>query len=88
MLEDKDDYEESNEGIYDERFREELEESDEINEAEEWFMQGYEEEELIAECANCKKILNNNYTEEEINDKKYRFCSEICAEKFMRKFNK
>ena len=86
MLEDKDDYEESNEGIYDERFREELEESDEINEAEEWFMQGYEEEELIAECANCKKILNGNYSEEEINDEKYKFCSERCAEKFMKKF--
>ena len=88
MLDDKYDYEESHEGIYDKGFREELEESDEINEAEEGFMQGYEEDELIAECANCKKMLNNNYIEEEINDRKYRFCSERCAERFMRKFNK
>ena len=86
MLEDKDDYEEGHEGIYDEGFREELEESDEINEAEEGFMKGYEEEELIAKCANCKRIIDANYTEEEINDKKYKFCSEKCAERFMKKF--
>lgn len=70
------------EDIYSEKYNEELEESDEINEIEKGFMQGYNEEKFIAECSNCKKILDDNFREEMIEDKTYRFCSRRCANEF------
>ena len=72
--------------IYSGNFTEELEESDEIDEVEEGFMKGYNEENLVAECANCKKILNDKFIEEKVSDKVYRFCSERCANKFLKEY--
>jgi len=72
--------------IYSEDFNNELEEEDAIDVAEEGFMQGYNEENLVTECANCKKLLNNRYVEEIIGEKNYRFCSERCATKFSERF--
>ena len=72
--------------IYSGNFAEELEESDEIDEAEEGFMKGYNEENLVAECANCKKILNDKVVEEEASNKVYRFCSERCTNKFLKEY--
>ena len=69
--------------IYEEEGREELEDSDEINELEEGFMEGYEEGEHQARCGKCKKILvNEDFIEEEIEGNHYRFCSEECLEAF------
>ncbi len=66
--------------IYDEEGREELEESDEITEVEEGFVEGYEEGEHEAKCAECKKVLvDEDFIEEELDGKNYRFCSEECA---------
>ena len=60
-------------------------EADEINEVEEGFMKGYNEEESMAECANCSKILTDNVVEEELDGHSYRFCCEECARKFEEK---
>lgn len=56
----------------------EVEESDE-----EGFMEGYEEDEKVEECAECgiaikegKKVLR------EIEGEEYAFCSESCAKEF------
>ncbi len=70
------------EDVYSENFNEELEEGDAIDGAEEGFMQGYNEEDLAAECANCKRILGQRYIEEKIDNKNYRFCSDQCATKY------
>lgn len=67
--------------IYKNEARENSEEDDEIDELEEGFMQGYENDHL-AECANCKKVLEADIIEEEINGEIYRFCSEKCAEEY------
>ena len=69
--------------IYDEEGREELEESDEINEIEEGFVEGYEEGEHEAKCAECGKVLiGEDFIEEELESKHYRFCSDECARAF------
>lgn len=69
--------------IYDEEGREELEDSDEITEVEEGFVEGYEEGEHQAKCAECGKVLvGENFIEEEIENHHYRFCSEECAAAF------
>ena len=81
----KDDFEDNEEGIYDEEDREELIEGDEIDELEEGFMQGYEEEERVVKCPNCKRIIVEDFTEEEINGHTYRFCSERCATEYTKK---
>ena len=70
--------------IYSEDYAEELEENDSIDEAEEGFMRGYNEEESVAECSNCRKVLGSKFIEEKINNKMHRFCSERCANKFSR----
>ena len=50
---------------------------------EEAFMQGYEQGENVAKCANCKSVLvDNNFVEEETDGKIFRFCSSKCAEDF------
>lgn len=69
--------------IYDEEGREELEESDEISEVEEGFVEGFEEGEHLAKCAECHKVLvDETYFEEELDGEHYRFCSEECAAAF------
>jgi len=69
--------------IYDEEGREELEESDEINEIEEGFVEGYEEGEHQAKCTECKAVLvDDKIIEEELDGHHYRFCSEECADAF------
>lgn len=73
---------ELDEDIYEKEGREELEEDGEISPEEEGFMQGYDEGEKMAECAKCKKVLVQDFTEKEIDDEIYRFCSEKCAESF------
>ena len=70
--------------IYSEDYAEELEENDSIDGAEEGFMQGYNEEELAAECSTCRKVLGNRFIEEKISNKMHRFCSQECASKFSR----
>ncbi len=70
------------EDIYSENYNQTLEEGDGIDEAEEGFMQGYNEEELAAECASCGKVLKIKFIEEKITNKTYRFCSQGCANKF------
>ena len=73
----------SEDDVYSEKGLEELEESDEINELEEGFMEGYEEGEHQAKCANCKKVLvGEDFIEEELDGENYRFCSEECADGF------
>ena len=73
--------------IYDNKPLEKAEESDEIDEIEEGFMKGYEEENSMAECANCNKILTDDVVEQEIEGELHRFCSEECAQKFEKKHN-
>lgn len=69
--------------VYSEKGREELVEADEIDEVEEGFMEGYEEGEHQAKCAECEKILvDENFIEEELDNKHYRFCSRECAKAF------
>lgn len=79
---------EDEDDIYEEKERDELEEDDEITPTEEAFMEGYEEEENVAECAKCKKPLleMKSTVEREYKGKHYRFCSEKCAKGY--KFGK
>ena len=55
-----------------------IQESDEIDESEQAFMHGYNEENSDLECANCRNILDKHIIENEVNDKLYRFCSKKC----------
>lgn len=74
------------EDIYDEEVDEELEEADEIDELEEGFMKGYNEDIDPTKCANCKRTLKSeNVVEEEIKGGTYYFCSEKCATNFKHK---
>lgn len=69
--------------IYDEEGREKLEEADEITEVEEGFVEGFEGGERQAKCAECGVILvDEDFVEEELDGKHYRFCSEECASAF------
>ncbi len=69
--------------IYDEEGREKLQEADEITEIEEGFVEGYEEGEHQAKCAECSVVLvNEDFVEEELDGKHFRFCSEECANAF------
>lgn len=71
------------EDVYTEKGREELMENDEISDTEEGFVQGFEEEEKVVECANCKKILvTEDFVEEAIDGDIVRFCSDECAEEY------
>lgn len=71
--------------VYSEKAIEGKLEADEIDEVEEGFMKGYNEEESMAECANCGKILSDEVVEEELDDHLFRFCCEDCARKFEEK---
>ncbi|MBI2144911.1 hypothetical protein HYU18_01170 [Candidatus Woesearchaeota archaeon] len=79
---------EEEEDIYEEEEREKEEEDDQISPTEDAFMEGYEEEETVAECSNCKKSLleMKKTLEREFKGKHYRFCSEKCARSY--KFGK
>ncbi len=69
--------------IYDEEGRDELEQNDEINEVEEGFVEGFEEGEHEAVCAECSSVLvGSDFIEETLDGKNYRFCSEECATAF------
>ncbi len=70
------------EDIYTDEGREVAEDEDEISDVEEGFMEGYEEDEKAAKCAYCKKILGDDFIEEEIDGEMLRFCSERCANKY------
>jgi YHS domain-containing protein len=75
--------------IYTEEGLEEEVDDDEIRPEEEGLMEGYEGKENI-KCAECGKMLSDDEDEvyeEEINDKTYRFCSNFCAEKFVKEIN-
>ena len=74
--------------VYEEEQRDELEDDDEISPTEEAFMEGYEEEDKVAKCANCGKALLDIKTavEREFKGQHYRFCSERCAKSY--KFGK
>ncbi len=66
--------------------REDLEENDEIDEAEEGFMQGYEQDKDPASCAFCKTLLTGtDFHEEELEGENLRFCSKDCADKYKEK---
>ena len=79
---------EDDDTVYEEEARDELEEDDEISPTEEAFMEGYEEEEKVAKCANCGKALLEikSAVEREFKGQHYRFCSERCAKGY--KFGK
>lgn len=70
------------EDIYTEEGRKVAEDEDMITNEEEGFMEGYEEEDRAAKCAKCRKILEEDFIEEEIDGDEYRFCSRRCAETF------
>lgn len=72
------------EDIYTGAGREVAEEEDEISDVEEGFMEGYEEDENAAKCANCGKILEDDFIEKEKDEEILRFCSERCALKYER----
>lgn len=85
--EDTDEFEvvsEKEKDIYNEDKNEELEESDEIDEAEEGFMKGYNEDVDLNKCSNCDKLLDNeeDFFEREFKNTTYRFCSQSCADQF------
>jgi len=75
---------EDDDGVYAEEKRDELEEDDEISPTEDAFMEGYEEEEKVAKCANCGKTLLDIKTavEREFKGQHYRFCSEKCGRSY------
>lgn len=74
--------EEETEDIYTDEGREKAEESDEITDVEEGFMEGYEEDEDAAKCSNCKKILEEDFLEEEFHGELLKFCSDKCAREY------
>lgn len=75
--------EEEQDDVYSDEAIEEKLEDDEIDELEEGFMKGYNQEEKVGECANCGQILTEeDIIEEEINGKSYQFCCEECASEF------
>ncbi|MBN2454463.1 hypothetical protein JXB11_02860 [Candidatus Woesearchaeota archaeon] len=73
---------ERDEDVYEEEGRDDLVADSEISPREAGFMQGYEEGEKQAKCANCGKPLADDVVEREYDDHIYRFCSERCAGKY------
>ena len=74
---------------YNKDYIEESQENDEVEELEEGFIKGYDEENSDL-CNNCHKVLTgyDDILEVEVNNKLYKFCSERCANKFERKNRK
>ena len=85
MKEENYDKEEDELDFYSDEKKEESVEDDEIDELEEGFMQGYDGGERLAKCALCKKVLTDEFVEEEINGEVYRFCSEEHADVYKHK---
>jgi len=75
--------EEVDEDVYSEEGRENLVDDDEIEEQEEAFMEGYENENLT-NCATCGKLLDE-VIEKEIDGDAFRFCCDNCANTFKKK---
>ena len=75
---------EDEDDIYEEKERDEMEEEDQISPTEEAFMEGYDEEDKVAECSKCKKPLleMKGTIEKEYKGQHYRFCSEKCAKTY------
>jgi hypothetical protein len=71
--------------VYGDQAREELTANDEIDSDEDGFMKGYESEANPVYCDNCKKILERDHIEKEINSDVYSFCSDECVEEYERK---
>ena len=71
--------------VYGNEAREELTANDEIDSDEDGFMKGYESEANPVYCDNCKKILERDHIEKEINSDVYSFCSDECVEEYERK---
>jgi hypothetical protein len=79
----KEEFNNKDSDIYEDDSREELEENDEIDEAEEGFMQGYEQDKDPGTCAQCNSILiGSDIHEEEFGEETLRFCSTDCAAKY------
>ena len=59
-------------------------EDGEVSSSEEAFMQGYNEEEDVQECAECGTAIEDEHKKivEEVDGEKHTFCSKVCAEEF------
>jgi len=70
--------------IYNQENLEDLEENDEISEAEEGFMQGYEGNIKDPEkCVTCGKLLEcDHFIEKEIEGVVHKFCNDKCADDY------
>ena len=77
------------ENVYSKEGREVLkEEKDEISSEEEGFMEGYEQDSKLTNCANCKKVLEDEVVEREFDGETCRFCCDKCADEFAEKRKK
>jgi len=77
------------EDVYTEEGREELIEEDEIEDSEEAFIEGYENENL-AYCNYCRKNFTDeeDIIEEKENEKKMRFCCKKCQDEYHKEHDK
>ena len=72
--------------IYGEEGLEEAMEADEIDDVEEGFMKGYDDEGDLMKCAKCKRLVSEETAvEKEVNNETYIFCSPQCAKNFKKK---
>ena len=76
---------ENEEDVYTPEGREAAMEDGSLTGEDEGFMQGYEQDENAVKCANCKKILEDDFIEEEVNEEQLRFCSDECAREYEKK---
>ena len=78
----------SDDDIYEDAGMEEALEDEEIDDLEEGFMRGYEQEGLSI-CRVCKKIIDDfdDIVEVEFEGKTIVLCSEKCAGRFRKKHN-
>ncbi len=77
---------ELDETVYDREGREKLIENSEIEDWEEGFMEGAEDDGEQGKCANCgKALLEENVVETELEDKVVWFCSEECLERYKKR---
>lgn len=58
------------------------EEEEILDEEEEGFMEGYEKEEEVVECAECGLAIKKKKVTREIEGEEYVFCSNACADEF------
>lgn len=58
------------------------EEEEILDEEEEGFMEGYEKEEEVEECAECGLAIKKKKVTREIEGEEYAFCSNTCADEF------